>query len=87
MWTQEHTCSTCCITLPFNGINLSLHPEKFRVKYENGEEEILDCRRMEPDGDFVPLQVNTTVCCKVKGGRFLATITEIIVESAEVCLN
>lgn len=43
--------------------------------------------QMQVNTTVVPLQVNTTVCCKVKGGRFLATITEIIVESAEVCLN
>jgi len=75
MWTQEHTCSTCCITLPFNGINLSLHPEKFRVKYENGEEEAQKApdayrmaRKLLPEF-FTPEELVTCSCVPPKPGK------------------
>lgn len=39
---------------------------------------MLDSKRLEPDGDFIPLEVQSTVCSKVKGGRYQATVLEIV---------
>lgn len=39
---------------------------------------MLDSKRLEPDGDFIPLEVQSTVCSKVKGGRYRATVLEIV---------
>ena len=39
---------------------------------------MLDSKRLEPDGDFTPLEVQATACSKVKGGRYRATILEIV---------
>ena len=39
---------------------------------------MLDSKRLEPDGDFVPLEVQATVCSKAKGARYRATILEIV---------
>ena len=54
---------------------------KFRVEYENGEESIVDCKCTEPFGDFSPPDVGLSICCKVKGTKYQATILELV----EVC--
>ena len=76
---STQTVVTIWTTRESNAITASyLIPEKFLVRYENGEEEVLDSKRLEPDGDFIPLEVQSTVCSKVKGGRYWATILEIV---------
>ena len=39
---------------------------------------MVDCKRIEPDGDFTPPEVGISVCCKVKGTKYTATITDIM---------
>lgn len=45
--------------------------------YENGEEEVVDIKRVEPDGDFDLPCSGATMCCKHKGGKYTATVIDI----------
>lgn len=59
---------------------LCIHPfaEWFTVEYENGECEAVDIKKIEPEGDFLPPEVGTDICCKAKGGsKYSATIIKI----------
>ena len=55
------------------------------MQYENGEEELVEVKRLAPDGDFLSPQVGEEVCCTAKGGRYTAIILEIV-DPAKVSL-
>ena len=59
--------------------------ENYRVQYENGEEELVEVKRLAPDGDFLSPQVGEEVCCTAKGGRYTAVILDIV-DPAKVSL-
>ena len=54
-----------------------MHLEKFMLRFENGEEELVSCKNMEPEGDFAPPRVGMAVCAKVKGSKWPARIIEV----------
>lgn len=51
---------------------------KLKLRYENEEEEVVEIKRVEPEGDFDPPKSGTTVCCTANGSKYTATIVEII---------
>ncbi len=56
------------------------------VRFENGEERMVDMKKVEPgDDDFEKPQPGDEVCCNVAGGRYSAVILECV--SAEVLSN
>ncbi len=60
-------------------VNPCSHAVKLVIKYDNGEEEQVDIKRVEPAGDqFEPVAVGDMVCCKAKGGRFEAEVLQIV---------
>jgi hypothetical protein len=63
---------------------LLYHTEQYEIEYENGETEVVECKRLEPEGDFVPPEVGSGVCCKTKGAKYSAVILHILEKSNEV---
>ncbi len=55
-----------------------------RVRFDNGEEDKVEIKNLEPADDFSPPCAGSTVCCKVKGGKYSAEI--LTVESAVPCV-
>jgi len=51
--------------------------EQLHVRYDNGEEEVVDVKRVEPEGFTPPLPV-ISVCCQCKGGKYSATIVDVL---------
>ena len=59
---------------------------KLLVQFENGEQQTLDIKKVEPEeGDFVEPQPGDGVCCNVAGGRYAAVIIECIYD--QVCID
>ncbi len=58
---------------------------KLQVKFENGEERMMEMKKVEPEGDeFEEPQPGSEVCCIVGGGRYSAVIVECV--CGEVCM-
>ncbi len=51
--------------------------EILRVRFHNGEENMVEIKNVEPADDFLPPCTGSTVCCKVKGGKYSAEILAI----------
>jgi len=51
--------------------------ERLHVKYENGEEEVVDVKRIDPEG-FTPPSPGGSVCCHCRGGKYAAVILDVL---------
>ena len=48
---------------------------KLDVEFDNGETEVISISQVEPvDENYDPPETGSTVCCKVRGSRYTATI-------------
>ena len=63
-----------------------IHSEKLVVEYDNGEMETVTIAQTEPDGDFGPPTVGATLCVKSRGGKYSATIKDVLQET-HVCIT
>lgn len=52
--------------------------EKLVVEYDNGELETLNVGQTEPEGDFGPPNVGSTLCVKSRGGKYCAVVKDIM---------
>ncbi len=52
------------------------------MRYENGEEDVVDIKRVEPTGDYEAIEEGQTVCCKGKSGRYEAHVLQVIEDSS-----
>ena len=72
VWLKRYHCKTS--GTPWG----SKSTVKLEVKYEDGEEEVVDINQVEPDnGEFESPKEGDEVCCRVSGARYSATILEI----------
>ncbi len=48
------------------------------MRFENGEERVMDLKKVEPEGDeFSEPQPGDKVCCNVAGARYGAVILQV----------
>ncbi len=47
------------------------------MRFENGEEDKVGVKGVEPDEEFLPPTIGQRVCCTVKGGKYSAEIVAI----------
>ena len=48
---------------------------KLKVKYQDGEEEVIDMNKVEPENaEFDSPKEGDEVCCRVSGARYSATV-------------
>lgn len=52
------------------------------VKYDNGEIETVAIGHAEPEGDFSPPAVGSSLCVKSRGGKYSAIVQDVL----EVCI-
>ena len=58
---------------------------KLLVRFANGEERIVDMKKVEPEGsDFEEPYPGAEVCCTVLGGRYSATVVKCICSEVQV---
>ena len=62
-----------------------LSAEILHMRFDNGEEDVLEVKKVEPEGDFLPPSVVSTVCCKVKGGKYSAELLAIEEATSKQC--
>lgn len=56
-----------------------MHAVKLTVMFENGEERMVDIKKVEPGDDvFEKPQPGDEVCCNISGGRYSAVVLECI---------
>ena len=48
------------------------------MEYSNSEVDTVDIRKAKPEEDFDPLTAGSVVCVQPKGGKYSATIKEIL---------
>lgn len=58
--------------------------ERIVVEYDNGEIENVAMGHVEPEDDFSPPTLGATLCVKSRGGKYAATVKDVI---EEVCVN